>query len=194
MTSSLFDLSNKVAVVTGAAQGMGRAMSMALAEAGADLLLVDLNEAGVRQTAKSIVTLGRRAEFAVHDVSEPNQVRALFQRLDDQAHGGNRGLQLVGDIADKIVLQYNELLLLPPVPIQQEKGKDRDAYQYQRKEQLWTQSPRRQPESILQVYLVRDGLGKTKDHTTLFAIREKSLLCPGLRCCLHNNGSRLDDK
>ena len=37
MTSSLFDLTNKVAVVTGAAQGMGRAMSMALAEAGADL-------------------------------------------------------------------------------------------------------------------------------------------------------------
>jgi len=79
---SLFDLSNKVAVVTGAAQGMGRAMSMALAEAGADLLLVDLNEAGLRQTASSIAALGRRAEFAVHDVSEPAQVRAYFQRLD----------------------------------------------------------------------------------------------------------------
>ena len=51
MPSPLFDLSNKVAVVTGAAQGMGRAMSMALAEAGADLLVVDRNEAGVRQTA-----------------------------------------------------------------------------------------------------------------------------------------------
>jgi 2-deoxy-D-gluconate 3-dehydrogenase len=82
MTSSQFDLSNKVAIVTGAAQGMGRAMSMALAEAGADLLLVDRNEAGVRQTAASIAELGRHAGFAVHDVSEPKQVRALFQRLD----------------------------------------------------------------------------------------------------------------
>ena len=82
MPSSLFDLTDKVAIVTGAAQGMGRAMSMALAEAGADLLLVDLNEVGVRRTAASIAALGRRAEFVVHDVSEPAQVRALFQRLD----------------------------------------------------------------------------------------------------------------
>jgi NAD(P)-dependent dehydrogenase (short-subunit alcohol dehydrogenase family) len=82
MTPSLFDLSNKVAVVTGAAQGMGRAMSMALAEAGADLLLVDRNEAGVRQTAASIAQLGRRAEFEVRDISEPKQIRELFQRLD----------------------------------------------------------------------------------------------------------------
>jgi len=82
MTPSLFDLSNKVAVVTGAAQGMGRAMSLALGEAGADLLLVDRNEAGVRQTAASIARLGRRAEFEVRDVSEPQQIRELFQRLD----------------------------------------------------------------------------------------------------------------
>ncbi len=36
MIPKIFDLTNKVAVVTGAAQGMGRAMSLALAEAGAD--------------------------------------------------------------------------------------------------------------------------------------------------------------
>src|SRR5207237_6650642 len=94
----------------------------------------------------------------------------LLQRLDGHAHGSNRGFQLVGDIADKIVLQYSELLLLPPVAIQQEKGKDRNTYQYQRKEQLWAQPPRHQPESVLQVYLVRYGFGKTKDHTALFDV------------------------
>ncbi len=64
MSSSLFDLTGKVALVTGAAQGMGRAMALALAEAGADLLLVDRNETGVRNTAAEITRLGRAAEVA----------------------------------------------------------------------------------------------------------------------------------
>ncbi len=82
MTPTLFDLTGKVAVVTGAAQGMGRAMSMALAEAGAQLMVVDRNEAGVRQTAASIAEAGRRAEYAVVDVSHPAQIQTLFQRID----------------------------------------------------------------------------------------------------------------
>src|SRR5689334_8579114 len=78
MPSSLFDLTHKVAVVTGAAQGMGRAMAMALSEAGASLMLVDRNESGAQQTAAAIVKLGGRALAAVCDVSEPAQIRELF--------------------------------------------------------------------------------------------------------------------
>lgn len=82
MPSSLFDLSGKVALVSGAAQGMGRAMALALAEAGADLMLVDLNTAGGEATAQEIRKLGRRAVFATCNVSEPEQIRALFAQLD----------------------------------------------------------------------------------------------------------------
>lgn len=82
MPSSLFDLSGKVALVSGAAQGMGRAMSLALAEAGADLMLVDLNTASGEATAKEVRALGRRAVFANCNVSEPEQIRALFTQLD----------------------------------------------------------------------------------------------------------------
>ena len=82
MSSSLFDLAGKVALVSGAAQGMGRAMALALAEAGADLLLVDLNSAGGEKTAEDIRGLGRRAVFASCNVSEPEQIRALFAQLD----------------------------------------------------------------------------------------------------------------
>jgi len=84
MPSSLFDLTNQVAIVTGAAQGMGRAISLALAEAGADLLIVDRNEAGVRRTAEEIESLGRRAHPQTTDVSDTAQVRALFQTLDHE--------------------------------------------------------------------------------------------------------------
>ena len=47
--TNLFDLTARTAVVTGSAQGMGRAMAIALAEAGADLVLLDRNTAASRR-------------------------------------------------------------------------------------------------------------------------------------------------
>lgn len=46
MSHSMFDLSGRVAIVSGAASGMGKAASLAVAEAGANVVLADLNEAG----------------------------------------------------------------------------------------------------------------------------------------------------
>ena len=80
----MFDLSGKVALVSGAASGMGKAMSIALAGAGADLMLVDINETGMRATADTIGSLGRRALPAVCDVSDTEQIRATFARLDEE--------------------------------------------------------------------------------------------------------------
>ena len=82
MATKLFDLTGKVALVSGAAQGMGRAMALALAEAGADLVLADRNGAGIQQTAGQIAALGRRAVPVTCDVSEPTQIRAMFAELD----------------------------------------------------------------------------------------------------------------
>jgi NAD(P)-dependent dehydrogenase (short-subunit alcohol dehydrogenase family) len=62
---------------------MGRAMSLALAEAGADLMLVDINQAGMDKTADEIKGFGQHAETAVCDVSDIDQVRALFRQVDD---------------------------------------------------------------------------------------------------------------
>ena len=82
MKPAMFDLTGQVALVTGAAQGLGRAMALALAEAGADALLADRNEAGARATAAAIQKLGRRAVAAPCDVSDPARIRQLFQQLD----------------------------------------------------------------------------------------------------------------
>src|SRR5262245_8694710 len=82
MTSTLFDLTGRVALVSGAAQGLGRAMSLALATAGADLVLADRNEEGVRRTAAEVGVLGRRAVPVTCDVSDPGQIRVLFAELD----------------------------------------------------------------------------------------------------------------
>ena len=54
---ALFDLTGRVALVSGAASGMGRAMAIALAEAGADLMLAGRNIAGLEKTAGEIQKL-----------------------------------------------------------------------------------------------------------------------------------------
>src|ERR1700709_1886695 len=67
---NLFDLTGRTAVITGSAQGMGRAMAIALAAAGADLVLLDRNETGVETTAHDIRQLGRKALPVIGDVTD----------------------------------------------------------------------------------------------------------------------------
>lgn len=82
MAGDLFDLSGRVAVISGAASGMGRASSLALAEHGADLVLADLNAEGLARTAADVEAFGRRAVPVVCNMSDPTEITGLFARLD----------------------------------------------------------------------------------------------------------------
>jgi len=82
MTHPLFDLTGRVAVVTGAAQGMGRATATAFAEAGADLLLTDLNADGLQAIAHTLAQLGRRVVPVAGDITSVAFVRSLYATLD----------------------------------------------------------------------------------------------------------------
>lgn len=84
MPNDLFNLTGRVALVSGSAQGLGRAMALALAEFGADLVLADLNEAGIAQTAETIKGLGRRVLPVRCNVSQPDQIRPMFERIDHE--------------------------------------------------------------------------------------------------------------
>ena len=111
MTPKMFDLTGKVALVTGAAQGMGRAMALALAEAGAHLMLVDLNEAGAHETAIAVKGLGHSAFVTQCDVSDPAQIRELFGR-HDQAFGR---IDFLGNVAGEGILGTPETISLEDV-------------------------------------------------------------------------------
>ncbi len=82
MVHALFDLTGRVALVSGAGQNMGRATALAFAEAGADVLVCDWHADAVERTAGEIAQLGRRAVPVVCDVSDAEQIRAMFARLD----------------------------------------------------------------------------------------------------------------
>lgn len=82
MTNDLFSLAGRVAVVSGAAQGMGQATALALAQRGADLVLVDRSLPGAEATSKEIRAMGRRTMVAGTDVSDPAAIADLFKEVD----------------------------------------------------------------------------------------------------------------
>ncbi|HVU86735.1 MAG TPA: SDR family oxidoreductase [Pirellulales bacterium] len=108
MPNTLFDLTGRVAVVSGAARGMGRAMALALAEHGADLLLVDRDAAALELTAQQIAKLGRRGVPAVCDVADIAAIRALFARLDSEFGR----IDFLGNVAGEGVLAPPEDLTI----------------------------------------------------------------------------------
>jgi NAD(P)-dependent dehydrogenase (short-subunit alcohol dehydrogenase family) len=78
----MFDLSGKVAVVSGAAQGMGRATAIALGQSGADVMLVDRNVGGAEATAHDIHQMGRKVAVESTNVSDPKAIADLFDKVD----------------------------------------------------------------------------------------------------------------
>lgn len=109
--SRLFDLTGRVALVSGAAQGLGRAMALALAEHGADVFLVDRNLAGCKQTAETARGFGRRAVAAMYDVSHPAAIQGLFMQLD--AEFGQ--VDFVGNVAGDAIMRKPEEITLDEV-------------------------------------------------------------------------------
>src|SRR4051812_38244751 len=74
------DFTGKVALVTGAAAGMGLATARAFAEAGAAVVLADFKEDAVKAEAEKLVAAGHRALAVRCDVSDDEQVAAMVER------------------------------------------------------------------------------------------------------------------
>jgi len=77
----MFSLKDKVALVTGASQGIGRATSLALAEAGAKVAIAARNTEKLASLAAEIAAAGGEAVSVPMDVADPAQVRSGFQQL-----------------------------------------------------------------------------------------------------------------
>ena len=80
---SAFDLSGKVAIVTGTSRGLGQYMARSLARAGADLVITSRHKDSLREFQAEIQSIGRRALPLELDVRDIESIR----RMADAAHG-----------------------------------------------------------------------------------------------------------
>jgi NAD(P)-dependent dehydrogenase (short-subunit alcohol dehydrogenase family) len=112
--SSSFE--NKVALVTGAASGIGLATARAFAEAGAAVTLADIDEKGARSAADALVAAGHKAIGVRCDVAHPDEVAAMvgrtvstFGRLD--AAFNNAGMQSpLADTVDAGIEDFDRVI------------------------------------------------------------------------------------
>ena len=74
-----FDLDGRTAIVTGAAQGIGKGIALTLADAGADVVITDIKQE-IEQTAAEIQKLGRKSLAIPTDVRQTDQVESMVEK------------------------------------------------------------------------------------------------------------------
>jgi NAD(P)-dependent dehydrogenase (short-subunit alcohol dehydrogenase family) len=79
--TNLFRLDGKVALVAGAASGIGRAAALGLASAGAVTICADLNQAGAEQVASEIRDCGGQSEAMVVDITEEQSAAGMVRQI-----------------------------------------------------------------------------------------------------------------
>ena len=77
-------LTDKVAIITGAASGMGKAMAILFAQEGASVVLADIDDTGGEQTVCAIISANGKAVFVHTDVSKPSDVKNLVNAALDE--------------------------------------------------------------------------------------------------------------
>jgi len=112
--TTLNRLNGKTALVTGAARGIGACVAQWLAEAGAEVLLTDVDEEAGAGTAAEIAQRGFPATFVRHDVSSETDWEAAIERAQGQFDGldvlvNNAGIVLIKSIADTTLLEWHRL-------------------------------------------------------------------------------------
>lgn len=108
--SELLNLTHKTAIVTGGAKGIGKAIAHRLAEAGAQVLIADLDEATVQTTAQELQEKGLKVVAIKSDVSNEEDVLNMIHTAKQQFGG--------------VDILVNNAGIYPPRPIEQMSAED----------------------------------------------------------------------
>ena len=115
MNPSLFDLTGRVALVTGSSRGLGRAMAEGLAAAGAHVVVNGTDASRVDTAVRELQQTGRHAEGAVFDVTNEAAVLQAFEGFDQRGMAvdilvNNAGIQLRKPMLELSTAEWHKVL------------------------------------------------------------------------------------
>ena len=102
------DLKGKIAIVTGAAQGIGKVIALGLAKCGADIAVSDINEDSLSSAVKEIEALGRKAIAVKMDVSSLKDCEAMVKKTIDAFGKVDILINNAGITRDTVLLRMKE--------------------------------------------------------------------------------------
>lgn len=113
--SSLLDISGRKAIVTGGAMGLGFGIAKRLAEAGADVLISDINEAALEKAAKRLSEMGYQVDTRIADSGREEDNVALFKYAREHFGGvdilvNNAGIYPVSGVVDMPLEELRQVL------------------------------------------------------------------------------------
>ena len=108
-------IKGKVALVTGAGQGIGRAIALRLAKDGADIAIVDVNQDKMTAVAEEVTRIGRRATTFKADVTRRDEVYAAVDHAEEALGGfdiivNNAGIAQVQPLLDVTAAEVDQIL------------------------------------------------------------------------------------
>jgi len=109
------DLNNKVALVTGAASGIGRALAIGLAREGMDVVVVDVKEDWLNETRETIAGMNCKVMASVTDVSDADAVKDMCERAIEEMGrvdllANVAGIGIMADIKDMSIEDWDRIL------------------------------------------------------------------------------------
>ena len=115
MKGKMFDLAGQKAIVTGAGRGIGKAIALGLAEAGADVGLVSRTVSELEAVAEQIRALGRQAVVIASDLTLTERIQPLVEDFAGQLGGidilvNNAGINIPQDSVDVTVEAWDQIL------------------------------------------------------------------------------------
>ncbi len=84
MSDSMFNLEGKVAIVTGGSRGLGKAMALGLADAGADIVIASRTQADLDKVAEEIKAKGRKALAIAMDATNFDSIKAMAAKVMEE--------------------------------------------------------------------------------------------------------------
>ena len=102
------ELADQVAVVTGSARGIGKTIAMILAEAGAKIVISDLNVEAGKETVKEINDMGREAIWVEADVSKSDQANLLIETTQEKFGRLDILVNNAGITRDNLLMRMSE--------------------------------------------------------------------------------------